>query len=362
MAGTGREWRWLAPYIGIVLILFLLGQAVGLAYDSRPFAVMSQYALRIVVLGPFIAIGAVTLLVIALGIRGERQPIRAIAAYVRSRFPSAASAFGAVTAVAMVPILMGSFGTLKMMMPLMRPFNWDDTLAHLDRTLFFGIDPWRITHAVLGEPLPTMAIDFLYTMWVPAVVVGVLAAAVSAPVERARYFLSFGAAWLLIGIVGAYALSSAGPCYADRLGSTTAEWFRPLMSRLANDYSSVGGLGTIGWQDTLWAAYVGREYGFARGISAAPSMHNAICMLYVLALANARPLFRIAAIAFAAVIFVGSVHLGWHYAIDGLLGFAAMIVIWKAAGFYLDWCGYAAGQGAAPDSSDEIGTAEPVTA
>ena len=170
--------------------------------------------------------------------------------------------------------------------------------------------------------------------------------------ERARYFLSFAAAWLLIGVVGAYAFASAGPCYADRFGFETAGWFRPLMHRLANDYSSVGGLGTIGWQDTLWAAYVGREYGFARGISAAPSMHNAICMLYVLALANARPLFRISAVAFAAVIFVGSVHLGWHYAVDGLLGFAGMIAIWKLAGFYLDWCGYAPAHGTALDASD----------
>jgi PAP2 superfamily len=357
MARLKGEWRWLAPLMGITAILLVLGQVVGLWFDSRPFSVMSQYAMRIVILAPFMAIAGAAVLLIAFALRREKQPTRAALQFIRSRFATPGSAFAVGAAVLMIPILMGSFGTLKMMMPLMRPFNWDPALAAADRLLFFGVDPWRITHAVLGSPTATRAIDVLYGFWVPFVMIGVLAAAMSPAVVRARYFLSFGAAWFLIGTIGAYLLASAGPCFVDRLGIDTASAFQPLMQHLRYDYEAVGGINAITWQDTLWHAYSNREYGFARGISAAPSMHNAICMLYVLALWNSLPVLRAAAIAFAAVIFVGSVHLGWHYAIDGLLGFAAMIAIWKFAGFYLDWCGYTA-PGEAP-ATDSIPNAEP---
>jgi hypothetical protein len=39
--------------------------------------------------------------------------------------------------------------------------------------------------------------------------------------------------------------------------------------------------------------------------------------------------------AYAVIIFIGSVHLGWHYAIDGYLGIAGTWLIWKFAGFVL---------------------------
>jgi hypothetical protein len=39
--------------------------------------------------------------------------------------------------------------------------------------------------------------------------------------------------------------------------------------------------------------------------------------------------------AYAVIIFIGSVHLGWHYALDGYLGIAGVWLIWKFAGFVL---------------------------
>ena len=39
------------------------------------------------------------------------------------------------------------------------------------------------------------------------------------------------------------------------------------------------------------------------------------------------------AMAFAAAIFVGSVHLGWHYAIDAYVSMIAVPAIWKFAGW-----------------------------
>jgi hypothetical protein len=36
--------------------------------------------------------------------------------------------------------------------------------------------------------------------------------------------------------------------------------------------------------------------------------------------------------AYALMIWIGSVHLGWHYATDGLVGVLMMLGLWKAAG------------------------------
>ena len=44
-------------------------------------------------------------------------------------------------------------------------------------------------------------------------------------------------------------------------------------------------------------------------------------------------------LSFAALIFVGSIHLGWHYAIDGYAGAAVALFGWWAAGRLVRWDG-----------------------
>ena len=36
--------------------------------------------------------------------------------------------------------------------------------------------------------------------------------------------------------------------------------------------------------------------------------------------------------AYAALIFIGSIHLGWHYAVDGVIGIAGALAIWWICG------------------------------
>jgi hypothetical protein len=35
---------------------------------------------------------------------------------------------------------------------------------------------------------------------------------------------------------------------------------------------------------------------------------------------------------YALIVMIGSVHLGWHYAVDGYLGAAGMLVLWWGLG------------------------------
>lgn len=244
---------------------------------------------------------------------------------------------------------MGAYGALKQVMPLVHPFAWDDAFARADRFLAFGWQPWQLTHAVFGSAAATIFIDRLYTVWIPLLFVLVLYVALFTPkLLRARFFLSFAASWLLLGVFGAILFSSAGPCYAPLLSAAGAQEYGPLMDRL-HEISRTNELGAVTWQKILWDSQAQGNYGFALGVSAMPSMHNAIAFLYVLCGFSTRNRFvRTATAIFAAVVFIGSIHLGWHYAVDGLAAWAAVAAIWWGAGWFLRRSGYVDALNAAP--------------
>lgn len=334
------ELLWCLPLFIMTFAGLAAAEFASLGMDVSATAMIVDYASAVLLLGVLIL--AFALAAVAAVCVFSRQPksLRAIAAQFCAPFPTAGAACGAVAAVAATIVLMGCFGTMKMLMPLHRHFSWDDTFAKADKFLFLGWQPWEITHAVLSESFATRAMDFIYTLWVPLLFLAVVAAVFCTPADRARFFLSFGAAWLLLGVVSAYALSSAGPCFAAPTGATSAPEFAPLMARLHEIGFESQPLNAVTWQSTLWNAHVTRRYDFAMGISAMPSMHNAIAMLYVLAMAGSRAVYRYGSWVFAILICIASVHLGWHYAVDWLVAWVAMAAIWAASGAYLRKVGY----------------------
>jgi hypothetical protein len=137
------------------------------------------------------------------------------------------------------------------------------------------------------------------------------------------------------------------------IGAQSAPDFAPLMERLKTIHEGEYGLAAYQWQGILWQRHTAQQYGFAMGISAMPSMHNAITVLYALTLARAARQIRIAAWSFVGLIFIGSVHLGWHYAIDGIAAGLMMWGIWVAAGSFLERVGYARALSQGDDQDSE---------
>src|SRR3546814_19240972 len=67
-----------------------------------------------------------------------------------------------------------------------------------------------------------------------------------------------------------------------------------------------------------------------------PSVHNGLAALFAIAAFRLwRPLGWVVA-AYAALIWVGSIHLGWHYAIDGMVSIAMTFAIWHVTGRIAD--------------------------
>lgn len=234
-------------------------------------------------------------------------------------------------------LLLTSFNSFKQRVLPHAGFVFDAPLAALDRALFLGHDPWRLTHEVFASPWASWAIDLAYHAWFAPMAIGIMACAfLPAAMDRLRYryLISYVLLWLVCGSVFALAMPSAGPCYQPTaIGSVAG--FEPLMERLRTQHDWLiahgmpRGLAALRYQDTLLALFGGSELTIGGGISAMPSMHNGLAVLFAIAAFRINRFAGTALAAYAALIWIGSVHLGWHYAVDGPVAALIAVGVWR---------------------------------
>lgn len=239
--------------------------------------------------------------------------------------------------LATMAILMQVFFAFKWSIPLIQPFSWDATFMRLDRWLHFGRHPYELLHGSLGRPAVTWTIDRAYFLWIH-VMWFTLAWQIwhgSNRRLRSQYLLSFAGCWILLGTVAAILLSSAGPIFFGQVTAVT-DPYQPLMEylRLVDQRFS---LRVFFISDYLWTAYSDPGDGIVGGISAMPSLHIAIVVLQTLLGFSVSRWLGWAYATFAVVIFLGSIHLGWHYAIDGYVSAIAVAGIWWVSGRIAEW-------------------------
>jgi hypothetical protein len=131
--------------------------------------------------------------------------------------------------------------------------------------------------------------------------------------RKSAVMLTYFLLWSVIGPVIHILLPAAGPVFYARLGygSEFAGIVVPAEMREMSSY--------------LWTVYQGDQFGPGSGISAMPSLHIATTAWMILACAALVRRMLAPLAGFGVVIFLLSISLGWHYAIDGIVGASAAV-------------------------------------
>jgi membrane-associated phospholipid phosphatase len=229
----------------------------------------------------------------------------------------------------------GTFTVVKTSIPLLTSYNWDVAFEQWDRWLHGGLAPWRIIQPLVGLPLVTKSIDVLYSSWFYILNLIWVWQAFSQRDNRLRlqFFLTLILGWIILGNVTATLLASAGPVYYGNV-TGLSDPFLPLTGYL-NDANRTYPILALLAQKYLWESYVMRELVLGAGISAMPSMHVAIATLFALICWRTKRWVGALMTIYAMLIMIGSVHLGWHYAVDGYVGALGMIAVWWIVGIVL---------------------------
>ena len=190
------------------------------------------------------------------------------------------------------------------------PFSADPALARIDHMLFLGHDPWRLFDWLNTMP---MAI-FYHRGWFAFMIVALLIVlAQPASRQKSALMLTYFLLWTVVGPVIHILLPAAGPVFFERLGYGHQFAGIPLPEEMQK------------MTEFLWVFYSGVRFGPGAGISAMPSLHIATTVWMVMAIwIYARRWSRVMAPA-GLLIFLLSISLGWHYAIDGIVGGAAAL-------------------------------------
>ncbi|HEY8950138.1 MAG TPA: phosphatase PAP2 family protein [Rhizomicrobium sp.] len=263
--------------------------------------------------------------------RGDPHPIRTVRTWSSDQFSLGdrpGNAFHAI--VIFTPLLVACDG-LKEVITRINPFSWDETFSQWDRVLGKGHLPWERLQPLIGHPAITSAFSVAYDMWFLLILGSLLWEGFSPRRDgvRIQYLIAFAFVWFIAGNLLAIAFSSAGPCYFGFLHSG-ANPYAPQMAYLRHT-AEHWPIWSLTLQDALWKAYAG-ESGAISGISAMPSIHVTSSVLLALLAFRRNRVLGIVLWIYAAIIFIGSIHLAWHYAVDGIAGMLFAIVAWTAAG------------------------------
>lgn len=230
-------------------------------------------------------------------------------------------------------IFYGVFTSLKNMLPLFAVDWHDKDIADFSRWLHFGHAPWRLLHLVLGQPIVTRSVEFLYVpVWL-SLLVGLpvlLGLRRDLAQLRVRYILTMFLCFSLLGNAVAMLGMSGGPAF---YGQITGDYARygELIDYLA--FSSGRPFSAWDIQQYLWTCFQMGKPQLGSGISAFPSLHVAMATLFALAGRHLAPWFGGVLAVYGFLILLGSVHLGWHYAVDGYASMIGTMFLWAMAGW-----------------------------
>ncbi len=331
LAKSGWRDRWLyAMALTALVTAIFVGRVTGTKPDAGIVTTFGYEIAQYFFLGISVAAGAV---LFWLGkVKKSTSPSRDLAAILYRFFAASGRAASILHTVTIFMIFAAAFAVLKGAIAVLEPFSWDPEFSWLDRVLHFGKLPHEWLMPFLGGDVSLFVFNFFYNLWFVFLVASMLTASITVhnSALRHQYLMSFMGTWFFGGFLMATGLSSAGPCYYDLAGF--GDTYLSLMAHLRAANADLP-IWAVDTQTMLWDGFTGERSGSA-GISALPSMHVATAVLFALAARRVHPLLGKAMWVYAGLIFVGSVMLGWHYAVDGYAGAGVAVLFWMLCGLY----------------------------
>jgi hypothetical protein len=330
LSDTAPIWGVLGVYLALaVATAYLLDVAfVARVVAFLPFVVgLVEVSLA---LGVVVVVGRIAL------VERSGRPLHRLWQELR-RYAQPQIAARAALLIAAASALQVIYSFFKPQISRFGPYRWDAFFATADRMIFFGHHPWELLWPLLGHAPVIFALNLLYNFWFFwMLLVWVLVAfAQRHRAENTQYFLAYVLMWTIGGTLIATVFAAAGPCYYGNFVAGPNP-FHELMARLfaINDRMPVFSL-TV--QAMLWQGQVHPDPTRLAGISALPSLHVTASVLRArIAFVHSRAL-GIASCVAAFAIFVASIVLGWHYALDGIVGTGVALGSWWLAGKILAW-------------------------
>ncbi|CUB02756.1 PAP2 superfamily [Marinomonas fungiae] len=268
-------------------------------------------------------------------IKKERRPLKIYLGYSIIPIKHWNESLNFILLSVAVSIIFSVYTSVKYSIPDIVPFYLDPYLIEFDNFLFFGTPPWKITHYIFSTPIATGFINFLYNIWFFIIWIFLISfmCCVKHSQIRKQVILSFLLCWIINGNLAALLFSSAGPCFYS-LAYGVEGPYTELMAILNQQNSflleqgSVFSVWALSLQDLLWQSYVNRVDGIGKGISALPSMHVSMTCLIAISIYSLNKKWGILAWIYALLIIIGSIHLAWHYAADGIVAILLTLTIW----------------------------------
>lgn len=234
--------------------------------------------------------------------------------------------------ILLLPTFFHVFGEIKSSMHLLVPVYADPYLADADRAIF-GTDAWKAMSLLVPYGSATTILDYTYVIWFLIMYIAILIAVFMRgnPERRFRFFATYFMSWIILGNVVALIADSAGPCFYKEFYG--AQPYQALFDHLNSVAERIHPLAALSVQKYIIDQYRTNTEMFGEGISAFPSLHVAIAMLVSIFFFDINKIAGYVGFAFCVTILIGSVVLGWHYAVDGLASIAAVPLLWCMAGW-----------------------------
>jgi hypothetical protein len=278
-----------------------------------------------------VSLAALRRLIVMIRVEKPEKPLAAMGAWMAAGFLEHDRPGKIFHAIVTFTPLMVTFAALKEAIPQINPFSWDATFTAWDRLLHLGTLPWEILQPILGHPPVTAAIAFIYNFWLIVMFFCLFWQVFTNRNSelRLQFLLAFAFTWFLGGNVLAVLFSSAGPCFYGGLG-ITPDVYAAQMAYL-RETAAIWPVWSVNVQDLLWQSHVAGD-GEITGISAMPSIHVTSSVIMAFLGWRTSRWAGIALTTFALAILIGSVHLAWHYAVDGYAGILLATIFWLMAG------------------------------